>query len=463
MAGQLNSYDSRQAIGTGLATILSMFKEIGVRKIVFKALAPNDNSKNQIYLSGNLNEIKWLTINNLVPSDSRSHKTNKQKIKYTKELSFVWLDSFGNRLEAPNAKLIYYPQYPEVRLSGFLQGSQVGMNGWMNPEKGGRFENRYLIMGENEEGIVYAYLVVPDAKAASEIQAYPQMSTDSAVMEFLESESSSTPTLDSRTLLINELRRIHLKGYIKGKKLNSDMKSLPYSAPNGGGYTLEAELGVIPNGDAKPDFYGWEIKQFGVKTFSDKYSKALTLLTPEPDGGDYVNNGLEYFIKTYGYPSSRKADRWDFNGSHRFGCRHQKTYLTLDIDGFDHATRKIIKADGALRFISHKGDEAASWKFSKLMEHWTTKHSKAAYIPTLKNLDSQGQICYQFGNRLKLLEGTSFELFLGAVVEDLLYLDPACKIENISTTKKPQKRRNQFRVKWKHLEKLYVKAADIVL
>ena len=46
MAGQLNSYDSHQAIGTGLATILSMFKEIGVRKIVFKALAPNDNSKN---------------------------------------------------------------------------------------------------------------------------------------------------------------------------------------------------------------------------------------------------------------------------------------------------------------------------------------------------------------------------------------------------------------------------------
>ena len=97
------------------------------------------------------------------------------------------------------------------------------------------------------------------------------------------------------------------------------------------------------------------------------------------------------------------------------------------------------------------------------MEHWTTKHSKAAYIPSLKNLGSQGEISYHFGNKLKLFEGTSFELFLGAFVDDLLYLDPAHKIENITTTKRPQKKRNQFRVKWQNLEKLYLTAADVTL
>jgi len=466
MSRQLNSYDCPEAINASLDSILDIFKEIGIEKIVYKALAPNDNSKNQIYLAGNLNEIKWLTINNLIASESTSHKTGEQQIKYTKELDFVWLDSVGNRMDAPNTKLIYYPQYPEVRLSGFIQGSQIGMNGWMNPEKNGRSENRYLIMGATNLGTIYAYLAVPNSVIALGINAYPQRPTDSAVSQLLinfGSAITSTPTLDSRSLLLNELRRIHLKGYIRGKKLRTDMTCSPYSAPNGGGYTLEAELGVIPNGDAKPDFHGWEIKQFGVKNFGAKYSKALTLLTPEPDGGEYIHNGLEYFLKTYGYPSSSKADRWDFNGTHRFGLQHQKTNLTLDLDGFDKYSRKITKADGKLSFISQNGDEAASWKFSKLMEHWTTKHSKAAYIPSLKNLGSQGEISYHFGNKLKLFEGTSFELFLGAFVDDLLYLDPAHKIENITTTKRPQKKRNQFRVKWQNLEKLYLTAADVTL
>ncbi|MEO0062747.1 MAG: hypothetical protein RLZZ08_1307, partial [Pseudomonadota bacterium] len=32
-------------------------------------------------------------------------------------------------------------------------------------------------------------------------------------------------------------------------------------------YTLEAELGITPNGIAEPDFQGWEVKQYGVRDF----------------------------------------------------------------------------------------------------------------------------------------------------------------------------------------------------
>jgi hypothetical protein len=39
-------------------------------------------------------------------------------------------------------------------------------------------------------------------------------------------------------------------------------------APNCGGYTLEAELGITPNGYSEPDFLGWEVKQFGVANFA---------------------------------------------------------------------------------------------------------------------------------------------------------------------------------------------------
>jgi len=31
-----------------------------------------------------------------------------------------------------------------------------------------------------------------------------------------------------------------------------------------GGYTLEAELGIIPNGKAEPDYLGYEVKQYSV-------------------------------------------------------------------------------------------------------------------------------------------------------------------------------------------------------
>lgn len=466
MAKQANSYDSEKAMNINLEQVLDLFQVNDVERIFFKELAPNDNSKNQIYLAGHLNEINWLPKGSLSATTSNSKKTGRVEIKYTNEIDFTWIDADGSVLPAPRTKVIYYPQYPEVRLSGFLQGSDVGMEGWMDPYKQGRSLNRFLIIGVNQVGKAFGYLAIPDSRISSQIALHPQQETSGAVNQLLHNfndAETKVPTLQAKTRLLAELKRIHLKGFIGGKKLQSDLSYQPYAAPNGGGFTLEAELGVVPNGNAKPDYLGWEIKQFGVPMWRNTYSKAITMLTPEPNFGEYKDNSLEWFLRKYGYPSLTKRDRWDFNGTHRFQTKHPKTHLTLDIDGFDLTTRKITKADGKLSFIAPNGSDAASWSFPKLMEHWTTKHSKAAYIPSMKQRQDKGGFSYHYGNHVRLCEGTSFELFLSAFADNLLYLDPAIKLENISTTKKPSKKRNQFRVKWSHLANLYQSVNDVTI
>jgi hypothetical protein len=52
---------------------------------------------------------------------------------------------------------------------------------------------------------------------------------------------------------------------------------LPCKSPQCGGYTLEAELGITPNGYSEPDFMGWEVKQFGVTKFENINSSIITL------------------------------------------------------------------------------------------------------------------------------------------------------------------------------------------
>src|SRR3546814_10709373 len=74
-------------------------------------------------------------------------------------------------------------------------------------------------------------------------------------------------------------------------------------------FTLEAELGITPNGYAEPDFMGWEIKQYGVRDFvSFRPKSPVTLMTPEPTGGVYRTEGVAAFMKRFGYPGQRSEE-----------------------------------------------------------------------------------------------------------------------------------------------------------
>ena len=476
-------YDTAQSQDLSLDTLVRIYRKQGVDRIVYKPLSPNDNSKNQPYIAGHFTDIGFIPTKELVASPSMSQKTRdpKRQIKFTAGLDYHWLSAEGIAYTAPTAKLIYYPQFPEVRLSGFLQGCPIDTSGWMDPAKKGRTEGRVLFWGLRRDGAIFAYLATPSSRLAKEMQGAEYVALSSVLRELPYSRTEPThagkveyvihertapyqvkdtfskldSTADqSRYLLLTELRRIHNAGYIASKKLNTHGVAESYTARNGGGYTLEAELGVVPNGIAGPDFKGWEIKQFGVKQFHLTDSKALTIMTPEPNGGYYKEQGIKPFMHRYGYDNPKIADRRDFTGRHFYEQACAKTALTLVMPGFDADSSRMADASGYVGLLDGEDNLAASWSFAKLLDHWKKKHAKAAYIPSLASDTADGARAYSYGKTVRLYEGTTIDLLLGAVAEHKVYYDPGIKMEHAST-KGEVKKRSQFRIKSKNLDSLY--------
>jgi hypothetical protein len=229
---------------------------------------------------------------------------------------------------------------------------------------------------------------------------------------------------------------------------------MPCYAPQCGGFTLEAELGISKNSKSEPDYLGWEIKQFSTgKDLNKINSGRVTLFTPEPNGGFYSEEGAEAFVRKYGYPDKKgRFDRLNFSMVHKAYKKHTSTNLTLTIIGYDLENKKILNPSGYLALIDAVGNVAASWDFAGLLEHWNRKHNKAAYVPSICKTSPVRQ--YRYGSKIMLAQGTDFLLFLGAMASGIIYYDPAVKVENASS--KPHvKQRNQFRVSTKNIGALY--------
>jgi len=476
-------YDTQHSADIPLETLFRIYRSHSVDRVIFKLLSPNDNSKNQPYLAGHFTDIGYIPTKELVASPSTSRKTRdpKRQVKFTANLDYYWVSSAGIAYEAPGAKLIYYPQFPEVRMSGFLQGCPIDMGGWMDPARRGRAEGRVLFLGLRHDGAIFAYLATPDSKLAGEAKVADFVALSGVIRElpYTRKEPSRSEGVQgtvherlvpyqtedmfallhneadrSRYLLLKELRRIHNMGPIASKKLNSQGVAESYRARNGGGYTLEAELGVVPNGIAEPDFKGWEIKQFGVKDYHLTNSKALTVMTPEPDGGFYVQEGIKPFMHRYGYANPKISDRRDFTGRHFYKQTCDKTSLTLVMPGFDAGSSTMSDASGYIGLVDAEDKLAASWSFAKLLDHWKKKHSKAAYIPSVASDTADGVRAYHYGKTVRLYEGTNIDRLLGGVAERKVYYDPGIKMEQVST-KGLVKKRSQFRIKSKDLDSLY--------
>ncbi|WP_205945896.1 MvaI/BcnI family restriction endonuclease [Pedobacter hiemivivus] len=403
-------------------------------------MSPNDNSKNQMYLAGSFDILNILPIKEI--KTVATGDWSKERFKAS--LSFKWIGDDFNLYPAPKSQLILYPKYPEVRFSGFLIGCQNPPSELMTQ----RLAGRLFFFGVGSDGSVLGYVAGPHSELAIEYQNYGY-SYEYGVFKVLE-----LPKLvNNKQRLINELKRIHDLGWIKSKRLDRAGRILPCLAPNCGGYTLEAELGITPNGYSEPDFLGWEIKQFGVANFNRISSAVITLMTPEPTNGVYVKEGTESFIRQYGYEDkSGKADRMNFGGIHRFGLRQALTSLKLELVGFDRSSGKIRNSDGRIVLLDVNENEAASWSFSSMLLHWNRKHNQACYIPSLceKTVDRQ----YRYGNNVILGSGTDFQLFLSQMALGNIYYDPGIKMENASS--KPLiKKRSQFRIISKNLPFLY--------
>lgn len=459
MLKSLGTYDSDLAKSATLDKVISLFSSLGVKNLFVKSLAPNDNSKNQPYLGSHLTDLHFIPTGKVTASETTSTKStvkgnDKRKIKYQASVKMSWITLENEVYPAPEAKLIYYPQYPEVRFSGFLKGSNVKMSQWMDPNKDGRAKGRWLILGTGDHQTLYAYLVTPHSQLSTEL-ANTNLIDISNVFKVI-SHFNDKKSISSKDRLIEKLLDIHHLGWISGQKLNALGVKEPYSAPNAGGYTLEAELGVAPNGIAEPDFLGWEVKQFGVKSFPAKGTKPTTLMTPEPNGGIYVDQGAKEFVRQYGYPDkSGKPNRLNFGGKHMANQICQGTNLTMQIIGFSQESYSITDAEGKIALVDKSDKIAASWSFAKLMDHWKTKHSQTVFIPCVSQISPGGVKQYHYGKDIELGMGTSFELLLKAISNTYVYYDPGIKLENISSNKPKIKKRSQFRVSHKALDQLY--------
>lgn len=435
-----------------LGQLLNLMRHHGAYRIYAKRLSPNDNSKNQVYLGGGFAAL------NVIPHSEvytdAAEKAGSVRDRAKADVEFYWVDEEG-RHRAPDANLILYPKYPEVRMSGFLKGCKAAPSKLLTV----RDEGRAMFFGVTREGVVLGYVTDADNPITKELAAgaWPMLGV------FIELPLSLDQPADPKTILLDELRRIYQLNWIMSQKLAKDGTKMPYAARNGGGYTLEAELGITPNGYAEPDFMGWEVKQYGVNNFTAFRPKSpVTLMTPEPTGGIYKTEGVAEFLKRFGYADqSGKEDRFNFGG--RYDCtrdHHHLTGLRMTMTGYDAAGGKIADIDGGLELIDATDEVAASWSFKGLMAHWNRKHAQAAYVPSLSRTPPPE---YSYGAQVLLCEQTDFLLFLKAFSTGTVYYDPAVKIEKASSAKPDIKRRSQFRVAHADLMQLYQRNEIVLL
>jgi hypothetical protein len=432
--------------------LTEIMKGHGVSNLYAKKLSPNDNSKNQVYLGGNFSALNIIPHGEIHTDGDSNSGSKRDRAKAP--LTFFWVDVDG-LYQAHHAQLILYPKYPEVRMSGFLKQCRNSPSSIMSS----REEGRTLFIGVSHKGEIIAHATDAGSNLSTELYSHNEYENTGVFIEIPLVQEAE----DSKTQLIKKLTAVYYKGWIASKKLNSNGGVSLYAALNGGGYTLEAELGVCANSYSEPDFLGWEVKQYSVEDFKGFRPKTpVTLMTPEPNGGIYQQEGAGKFIDLYGYADKKgRANRINFGGIYRCDAvdYHADTGLKMSLLGYDYATKKITDMNGGIALLSRQGEIAALWGFIRILEHWKRKHAKTAYIPSLFQTPPPE---YSFGSKILLCEQTDFDLFLKALIAGKIYYDPAIKLEYQENTRKIKKR-SQFRVLHDHVTRLYHKSGYINL
>lgn len=439
-----------------LENMFDLLQDNGVSEILYKVLPRNANSKNQVYLGGkDPSEFAKLPTGDMTAHVSVSEKSGKQEAVFRADLEFYWLTSEGIPCRAPNAKMIFYPQYPEVRFSGFLRGCKSAPSTLWRKEQRGTDPGRILLLGVGNGKKIIGLTLPPEAPAAKQILAGgPHASYGVLNILPMPGKRQRDGFLD----LMQELCRINHLGFITSMRLDTHGNKVPCKASNCNGNTLEALLGIRSNGYSMPDFMGWEVKARQVSNADKPTGSVVTLFTPEPSLGIYNDDGIEAFIRRFGYLDKLgRPDRLNFGGIHRASDPkyHHLTGLRMVLDGYNPET-VAFKPEGSVLLVDVRGSVAAGWPFAKLMDHWKIKHAQAAYVPTQQLLMPVRQ--YRYGSKVLLGQGAEFRLLLHALHEGSVYYDPGIKLEGMSQAKPTWKKRSQFRVRSKNLPSLYLQS-----
>ncbi len=421
--------------------ISQTMQDLGVTRILLKPLSNNDNSKQQIYFGGDFEVIQDFPLGE-IRADGESSKGPIFKAP----LKLFWITPEGEFEEAEGSQIILYPKYPEIRLSGFLRGCSAAPSHLMKPPTAEERElylikKRGMILGLSEDRI-FAYVGSWDEDISKEILEYTEQNPDKQVLSVFYEYYSCLA--DSQDLLIEKLKNIYHKGPIRSQRLDAAGNVILYDAPNGAGFTLECEFGIIPNGNANPDFLDWELKA--------RSKSNTTLMTPEPDIGLYRDSYAQFMNS---HANRRNPEKLYFTAKHQPGIRNLETKLTLFIEGYDLQKKKITHSEGGYFLKNDNGEIAAGWTFSKLLNHWKNKHTKTCYV-SYKDSQIEGHTHYHFGPKVCLAQGASIEKFLDALSTGIVVHDPGCKYAvDPKTGKWKQKKRNQFRVSAGNSPSLY--------
>ena len=412
-------------IGPEVKKILESMESFGAKDFYIKELAANDNSKNQIYVGGNISSANMFYFDpDSKPTFEGTGRKQRSKIK----IPFHWLDdTFKQIHQARQTKLILYPQYPEVRLSGFLQGCKNSPTILSS-----RQEGRVLFLGITGEETI-AYVVPKEHPAAAEISVNPlkiELSSGT-ISPFKKINHVISDNIE------NKLKEIIESGPHDSVRLSEEdgcTKEIPFSINhnNAAGYTLEAKLGILPNGKKEPDYDNHELKTLSLNT------SKLTIMTPEPDSGLYVDSFDDFMMK-YGYEVDGE---YKLNGVHRVDQINDKTKLTLKLDKPNaYQLEGRFDFEGRIYLEDTENKIVAQWELKQIVIHFIKKHSSTVIVRNKKNKQT-GKI--EFLPNVRFLSKPSVIQLLLALEKGWIVWDPGLKLS---------KKRNQFRISLSKIEK----------
>jgi len=437
----------------GFSDLKQLFAKYNVNQLFIKYLSENDNSKNQVYLGGNLDAANMFPLRNITVHKGTSKKPNANKkgkgsiIKGT--LVFHWLSDNGEIHHAPHSQIILYPQYKEARFSGFLKDCSHAPRDLMAP----RIPGRIMILGVSDKYGVVGYVTTAKTNLAKDIKSIG-LTKQSGVFYKLALKKSKVIT-NTQAELLKDLRRLHKAQWINAERMLADRTIVKYESNNSGGYTLECFFNIPSNSVSAPDYLGWELKQFKVNNLDKPGKKAITLmdLGPSGEGSYYKKHGQKAFMMKYGKANTKGIkDRLDFTGSHYYGIQNN-TGLTLTLLGFDPVNSKITDINKGVALIDSKGAVAAMWDYSQIFQRWNKKHANAAYIPSTFRKTTCKQ--HKYSALISLGSGTDPIMFLKAIVNGHVYFDPGINMKNISTPNSKVHYRGPFRIPYTELKHLY--------